>query len=219
MAKHLLSQSNAFRSPKKDQEPRLTALECSSLRRLFPEGINRGNMLSLQGGFSSGQTAVCQHILSLATAHGEICAVIDLNNSFYPEIALAAGIRLDRVVWIRCQKNVKHALRACDLLLHAGGFGVINLDLCGAHQRELSRVPFSYWYRLSKALKQTPTILLVSEHEGQALSRCQHSLRTTLQVKHWTETGLGDIFTGTEIHIFAEKRPWSMPLSLLLKRG
>jgi hypothetical protein len=110
------------------------------------------------------------HLLAQSTRRGEICAVVDLYDSFDPASASKAGVHLDRLLWVRCGGNAEHAMRAADLLLHAGGFGLVLLDLCDASPRMLNRIPLSYWYRFRRAIEQTPTIFLLCADTSQARS-------------------------------------------------
>jgi len=151
-------------------EPKFAALTVPALVRLIENGLPRGMIAELNGRRSSGRTSACLHILAQATARGEVCAVIDLNDSFHPESADHAGVALDRLVWVRCNGNAEHAIRAADLLLHAGGFGVVLLDLCDASARMLNRIPLSYWYRFRRAVENTPAILLICADAAQAKS-------------------------------------------------
>ena len=108
-----------------------------------------------------GEPLCVLDILAHATQRGEVCAVVDLEDSFHPASAQAAGVVLDQVIWVRCRGNAEHTMRAADLLLHAGGFGIILLDLCEASARVLNRIPLSYWHRFRRAVEDTPTILLI----------------------------------------------------------
>jgi hypothetical protein len=72
------------------------------------------------------------------------------------------------MVWVRCRGNAEHAMRATDWLLHAGGFGVVLLDLCEAAPRAINRIPLSYWFRFQRAIENTPTILLVCGDQAHA---------------------------------------------------
>lgn len=143
------------------QEPKFRPLQVRGLHKLFEKGLARGVIAEISGSRSSGRTSACFHILAQATAAGEICAIIDLYDSFHPASALTAGVRLEQLLWVRCRGNAEHAMRAADLLLHAGGFGVVLLDLCEGNSRMLNRVPLSYWYRFRRAIEHTPTILLI----------------------------------------------------------
>ena len=57
------------------------------------------------------------------------------------------GVELSKLVWVRCGGNAEHALRAADLLIQAGGFGVVALDLAEAAPAALNRIPPTAWFR------------------------------------------------------------------------
>ncbi len=164
------------------------SLEVPALRLLFSNGLPRGSIAELNGPRSSGRASVCLYILAQATANGEVCAVIDTNESFCPFSAFAAGVKLDRVIWVRCQGNTEYALRITDLLLHAGGFGVVALDLCEVKPSVLSRIPLSYWYRFRRAVENTPAILLICADTAQAKSCNSSHLELKQAVTEWSGT-------------------------------
>jgi hypothetical protein len=126
------------------------------------------------------------HILARATQNGEVCAVVDLHNSFHPDSAAASGVQLDRLLWIRCQCNPDYTMKATDLLLHAGGFGVVLLDLSEAQTRILNRIPISYWYRFQRAIQNTPTILLICADAPQAKAASRDSLNCQAKSFSWS---------------------------------
>ncbi len=130
----------------------------------------RGRIAELTGARSAGRTALLHALLAAATARGEYTALADTRNAFDPQSAAAAGVRLDRLLWIRCSGNAEHALRSADLLIHAGGFGVVALDLAEASPRDLNRIPSTAWFRFRRALQDTPTILAVLADRGLAKS-------------------------------------------------
>lgn len=169
-----------------DEVSKFPALELQRLKQLFSNGLSRGAIAEINGRRSTGRTSVCLHILAQATARSEICAVIDLHGSFHPASASAAGVHLNRLVWVRCQGNAEHAMRAADLLLHAGGFGVVLLDLCEAHPRVLNRIPLSYWHRFRRVVEHTPTILLICAEFAQAKSCSSSSLEVKSKVFNWS---------------------------------
>src|ERR1700753_1814961 len=86
-------------------------------------GLPRGAMTEICGPPCSGRTSVLLSALAARTAEGETCALIDARDSFDPAVASAAGVALEQVLWVRCQ-NADQALRATDLLIQAGGFGL-----------------------------------------------------------------------------------------------
>jgi hypothetical protein len=58
---------------------------------------------------------------------------------------------------------LEQVLRATDLLLESGGFGVIALDLADVPRESARRIPLTTWFRFRRAIEHTPTILLVIE--------------------------------------------------------
>jgi hypothetical protein len=125
-------------------------------------------------------------MLAQATARGEICAVIDLYDRFHPASAQSAGVQLDRILWVRCRGNAEHTIRATDLLLHAGGFGIVLLDLCDANAYLLNRIPLSYWHRFRRAIEHTPAILLICADSAQARSCSASNLELKPKVFLWS---------------------------------
>jgi recombination protein RecA len=61
--------------------------------------------------------------------------------------------------------RIEQALRAADLLLQAGGFGVIVLDMAGIAPEHAARVPLATWFRYRAAAERTPvSLLLLTQH-------------------------------------------------------
>jgi len=133
-------------------------------------GFPRGAISEITGPESSGRATLAQNLLAAATVHQEICAYVDTCDSFDPVSADSSGVVLPQLAWIRCNGDAEHAFQVTDELLHAGGFGVIVLDLCRVADRHIRRIPLSYWYRFRRAIENTPTILAVMGREPLAKS-------------------------------------------------
>jgi hypothetical protein len=133
-------------------------------------GLPRGGLSTVFGARSSGQTAFRDAVLAAATRRGEHAALADLGDHFDPQAAAQAGVVLRRLVWVRGGGNIEHALKAADLLLHGGGFGVVCLDLGEAPAPELNRIPISYWFRFRAAVQHTPTVFLLMSRQPLAVS-------------------------------------------------
>ena len=129
-------------------------------------GIPRGAISEISGPASSGRTSLMLSILSYATAHDEICALVDTNDAFAPTTAATAGIDFDRLLWIRCAANLEHSFKATDLLLHAGGFGVVILDMGDVAGKDARRIISSWWYRFRRTVENKPTAIIVISEEG-----------------------------------------------------
>ena len=129
-------------------------------------GMPRGAISEIFGLASSGRTSLMFSMLAYATTHEETCALIDTNDVFAPTAAVAAGIDFDRLLWIRCGGNLEHAFKATDLLLHAGGFGLVILDLGDVAGKEARRIITSWWYRFRRTVEDRPTVLTVISEEA-----------------------------------------------------
>jgi hypothetical protein len=167
------------------EDSKLRPLEVNRLSTFFPNGLQRGSLVEITGSRSSGRTSTSLYILAESISRGETCAYIDLNNVFCPASLVQTGVTLDQLAWVRCNGNTEHAMRSADLLLHAGGFGVVLLDLSGALPQTLNRIPLSYWFRFQRAIEDTPTILLVCAEQLLARSCSRHSLAITARKFHW----------------------------------
>ena len=149
------------------------------------QGFPRGAISEIAGPESSGRATLVNSLLASSTARLEICAYVDAGDAFDPQSAAAAGVILSQLVWIRCGHDAEHALKSADLLLHAGGFGVVVLDLCRVSDRILRRIPISYWHRFRLALENTPTILALLERDAQAKSCAGLILELTRKQAIW----------------------------------
>jgi recA bacterial DNA recombination protein len=144
-----------------DRSPEVLPVSSPAGARDFP----RGRISEIVGARSSGRTSLLHALLAASTGRGEFAALVDWADAFDPCSAAAAGVVLSRLIWVRCGANPEHALRSADLLIHAGGFGVVALDLAEATPRALQRIPATAWYRFRLAVEQSstlaPTILAV----------------------------------------------------------
>ncbi len=183
----------------------------ASLDRLI-QGFPPGAISEIAGPESSGRATLANTLLASSTAKLEVCAYVDANDAFDPHSAAASGVALPQLVWIRCGHNAEHALKAADLLLHAGGFGVIALDLSRVSDRALRRVPISYWHRFRLALENTSTILALLERETQAKSCASLILDLTRKQAVWS--GAPGFHLLSEVEIEAGCRKPMRPVSV-----
>jgi hypothetical protein len=150
-------------------------------------GLPRGSLTEIYGPPSSGITSVLVSALASLTAASEVCALVDARDSFDPHSAQAAGVRLEQLLWIRC-RNVDQAVRATDLLIQGGGFGLIALDLSDIPPQAVRYVPLNVWFRFRRAVEHTPTIFVICEQESTAKSCASLVLRMETQEARWRHT-------------------------------
>ncbi len=156
-------------------------------------GLPRGCLTEIYGPASSGRTTLLLAALAAASRRGEFCTVVDASDALDPQSAADAGVELDRLLWVRCnddppksraekgapsqaafafdrttresQRRLEQVLRATDLLLESGGFGLIVLDLSDIPPQAARRIPLTTWFRFRRAVENKPTILLAFEQQ------------------------------------------------------
>jgi hypothetical protein len=151
-------------------------------------GFPRGQLSELVGPRSSGRTTALHGVLAAATRRGELTALVDTLDSFDPPSAAAARLDLTRLLWVRgpslahgpfttaaphgplMQAAVERAVKAFNLILQAGRFGVVVLDLADAPAPIVRRLPFTTWLRLQRVLEggETVGLLVAAEHLGRS---------------------------------------------------
>ena len=137
-------------------------------------GIPRGQVSELLGPRSSGRTALTLRLLAAATARGELVALVDALDMLDVESAAAAGVDLDRLLWIRgfvvpnpgmCrevnQRALVQAVRALTLVLSAGNFGLVVFDVGDAPTDAIRQLPFTTWLRLQRMVEAGSTACLL----------------------------------------------------------
>lgn len=150
-------------------------------------GLPRGSLTEICGPQCSGKTSFLISTLASRTAAPEVCALVDARDAFDPRSAETAGVRLNQLVWVRC-RNADQALRATDLLIQGGGFGLIALDLSDTPPHLVRSVPLPVWFRFRRAVEYTPTILLLLDQESNAKSCASLVLRLRTEETSWSQT-------------------------------
>ncbi len=154
-------------------------------------GLPRGALTEICGSASSGRTSLLLAALAQAAARLEVTALVDATDCFDPASAAAAGIDLSRLLWVRCGGDIPRALTAADWLVSAGGFGVVALDVGDLPSEQLRRIPLSSWYRLRRAVENTPTALVFLEPEPWAKACSSLILTLSRERIAWRGTLLG----------------------------
>ena len=124
-------------------------------------GLRRGHLSEVVGERSTGRTTLVCQVMAAAAARGEITALVDTHDRFDPRSAAAAGVDLSRLLWIRDRGDAARALKAMNLVLQAGGFGVVVLDLADARGPAVRSFPPTTWMRLSRIIEGGDTVALL----------------------------------------------------------
>jgi len=149
-------------------------------------GVPRGQVSEIVGPRSSGRTSVLRALMATATRRGELVALIDTLDRFDPASAAAAGVDLSRLLWVRGQdvpltqlalapgwepsrprsgrtrdsvvaRALDRAIKAINLVLQSGGFGLVGLDIADVPLDAVRELPFNTWMRLQRVVDASDT--------------------------------------------------------------
>jgi hypothetical protein len=179
--------------PERGDPSMLVATDVASLDAALRGGLPRGQLSEIAGPRSSGRTSLLCQVIAAATRRGEIAALVDTFDRLDVASADSAGIVLDRLLWVRGQaitrmqdaglrthpdtwsatpgpsglfeRTIDRALKALNLVLQAGGFGVVAIDLADVPPVALKRIPFTTWLRVQRIIEGSDTacVLLTPE--------------------------------------------------------
>jgi len=153
-------------------------------------GLPRGAITEIFGPASSGRTSLMLSALAYVTTHEEVCAVIDTHNNFDPQSASKAGTDLDQLLWLRCDSKLEHAFKAADMILQAGGFGLVVLDLGDLPAPQARKIISSWWYRFRRVVENKPTALLVIAQDSCVRSCASLSMAVNKAADDWSTTAI-----------------------------
>lgn len=154
-------------------------------------GLPRGHLSEVVGPRSSGRTTLVLQMMASATARGEIVALVDPLDRLDVESAAAAGLDLDRLLWVRGystgapERAVDRALKAFNLVLQAGGFALVAIDLADVAPRLLQQIPFTTWLRVARVVEGSDTACVLIATEPLARSAGGVTLRLEARPR-WT---------------------------------
>jgi hypothetical protein len=103
------------------------------------------------------------------------------------------------------EHRLEQVLRATDLLLESGGFGLIVLDLADLPPQSARRIPLTTWFRFRRAVENKTTILLSIEQQPIAGS-CSSLLlqleaaKSGKNAAHCAHLTHAQLLTGINVH-------------------
>ena len=165
-------------------------------------GLPKGHITEVTGMTSSGRTSLLLSVLAQASRQDEVSGFIDPGDVLDPVSAAAFGVDLERLLWIRARRAVRHidqVLKITDLLLQGGGFGLIGVDLSELPSGEVRRIPSSLWFRLQRAARNTPTVLLLLNRESILKTTAALALRMDVAHAEWSGRFLREVRPGARI--------------------
>lgn len=165
-------------------------------------GWPRGALNEVSGPRSSGRTTLLYLSLAQTLLAGEAAALIDVGGGLDPRWAQTLGLPLQRLLWVRCTAD--QALSAADMVLGAGGFGLLVVDYGDAPVK----APTAAWLRLKRAAAAQRTALLISTpHRPQgALGRFAFRLDPGRPVFHGAGSGGSPLLVHLQAQAHLERK-------------
>jgi hypothetical protein len=173
---------------------------------LLDGGLPVGAISEITGVESTGRTTLALSFLARCTQDEQVCSWVDSKDTLDPESAAAGGVVLERLLWVRCRNSdgqagskpwarLDQALRATDLLLQAGGFATIVLDLGSVDHQHGSRIPLATWFRYRQAADRTRCCLVVLSKAAYAQSSAAVTLECSRLEKDVADKTVLDRFS------------------------
>jgi len=180
-------------------------------------GLPKGRLVELVGRRTSGRHSIALDALAAATSSGESAGWVDLGDHLDPQAARAAGVDLDRLLWVR-PKRLKQALASAEMLLGTG-FPLVIADL-GLSPRGARYLPDAAWVRLSRAAQaQGARLLLLTPWRMSGIA-AEAVVTTDVARPIWSGTGrsprlLDGITSRVTLEKFGRETPGSaLPIKL-----
>ncbi len=144
--------SRVFRGHELTRKDRRLSSGLAPLDALIDGGIPRGRISEITGRAGSGKTSIAASFAAFATHRGEVAAWLDASGAFDPQSMAAAGVELARMLWASIKttttasrmtratlqyarfaagplaRHPSAIVKAAELVLEAGGFGLVVVD-------------------------------------------------------------------------------------------
>jgi recombination protein RecA len=184
----------------------LVATDVDALDACLHGGLPRGQLSEVVGPQSSGRTTLALQTIAAATRRGELAALVDTCDRLDVESAADAGIDLDRFLWIRGTDGpsdpdaiLNRALKALNLVLQAGGFACVVIDLAAVSPVGIRRIPFTTWLRVQRIIEGSDTVCLLVASQPVARSAGGLTLSLTGRVRWAGDADRNRHLTGADL--------------------
>jgi hypothetical protein len=99
--------------------------------------------------------------MARASRRGGQVALVDGADALDPASAVAAGVDLSRLLWVRCGGRLATALAVADLLARSPGFALVGVDLGELRLLSSQAIPARTCFRLQRAVEGSATVLVL----------------------------------------------------------
>jgi hypothetical protein len=179
--------SGVFRGRELTRKDRHLSSGIDALDAILDGGVVRGRVSEIVGRPGFGRTSLAASFAAIATRRGEVAAWIDSAGAFDPCSIAAAGADLSRILWVGADAGVrardsaklpaaefaparstaaakvgiKPVLLAAEMVLGAGGFGLVVIDLVFDIDGRARALASSAALRLARAAERSGAAVIV----------------------------------------------------------
>jgi hypothetical protein len=148
-------------------------------------------------------------LIARITASGHHAALVDGADAFDPASAMAAGVDLSRLLWVKCAGRLRRAFSAADLLVRCPGFALVAIDLGDAALIRREPIPPALCLRLKIAAEQSETVLVLRAPHRLAGSTAWLAVSARRLESHWIGRPYPTRFVGitSEIVVLRSRNP------------
>ena len=114
---------------------------------------------------------------------------------------------MERLLWVRAAHSAEHALKAADLLIQGGGFGVVALDMGDTPPETARRISLTSWFRLRRAVEHTPAVLIAIARRPNARTCASLTLECARERVDWSGARFTSrLFRGVRVRATSTQR-------------
>lgn len=179
--------SGVFRGRELTRKDRRLSSGIGPLDAILNGGVVRGRVSEIVGRPGFGRTSLAASFAAIATRRGEVAAWIDSAGAFDPRSIAATGADLSRILWVGAdaavrarnsakspaaefaparsaasvKAGIKPVLLAAEMVLGAGGFGLVVIDLVFDIDGRARTLASSAALRLARAAERSGAAVIV----------------------------------------------------------
>ncbi len=201
IAAKLTSGSELIRNLARQRREEILPTTIEPLDALLGGGLARGKMTEIAG--RGTRFSIVIATLAASTSIGETAALIDAGDSFDPQLAEAAGVDLQRLLWVR-PHTMKETVTAAEMI-GATGFQLVIIDI-GSRRPPGRRVPDAAWVRLARVAESHGATILVSAPYALTGTTSEAMILAHAPRAHWLgRENAPRVLAGIETHLKLEK--------------
>jgi hypothetical protein len=166
-------------------------------------GLLKGALTEIVSGKNRGSSMLIHALLRNAARENQIIALIDGSDSL--DVTQIEEDVLSRLFWIRC-RSAETSLKAADLVLRDGNLNFVLLDLNLNTEKQLRKIPATYWYRFQRLVESTGTVcVLLTPHPMVSPAQARIRLRPQYSIAA-LDRDFNELLAELKVEVFSSRQ-------------